>query len=162
MRKRAVLALTLLGFGCLADKGDEDPLPGDGKADSSAQPTDHGTLAFGSANEASFNTREGYHAWSFTLTDAASVTLETTLGAPNLDTVLYVYKRTSPTAAWGQYIARDDDASDATAASRLSVDLGAAEYRVLVKPYKETQLGAFAVVAACSGAGCPSSASMQR
>jgi hypothetical protein len=129
----ALLAIALATPACLGadDKGGEDDVPGaDAKADSLTSPTDHGELAFGIANNASFTDAEGFHAWTFTLTDAASVEIATELNSANLDSVMYLYRRTSPTASWGAYTHRNDDADDSTQASKLTLDLTAAEYRV--------------------------------
>jgi len=138
-----------------ADKGDEDDIPTDGKEDSFVHPSDHGTLAFGIANKASFTDSEGFHMWTFELTGNAKVDLGTELDTQNLDTVMYLYKRTSSTSSWGAAIARNDDANDHTAASQLVKSLGKGQYRVLVKAYKRIQRGDFSVTGACTGSGCP-------
>lgn len=148
----------LISTGCLGaddQKGDEDDELVDGKADSFGNPTEHGVLTFGSPSRASFTDTSGFHSWTFTLTDNASVVLKTVLETANLDTVVYLYKRTSPTGSWGAYIAKNDDESSHTAASRVAQALDAGEYRVIVKTYKRTQRGTFSLAGTCSGAGCP-------
>lgn len=153
-----LLATVLATFaGCATDaaKGDEDQVPADGKLDSFQTPTEHGTLAFGVPSAATFTADQGFHSWTFALSATARVDLQTVLGAANLDTVMYLYKRTSASGGWGAYIERNDDASDDTAASRLDIELGAGEYRVLIKAYKQTQRGAFSLEGQCEGDGCP-------
>lgn len=160
LRALSLLAAACFVPACVAtsdpDKGAEDDLP-DGKDDSFGSPSNHGELRFAGANQAAFTDAEGFHAWTFRMAGAGKVDLSTELGAPNLDTVIYLYKKGS-TGRWGQALHRNDDASSTTAASRLKVDLVSGEYRLLVKAYKRTQRGAFAVRAACTGAGCPSAA----
>ena len=144
--------------GCVAGsdaKGEEDDIPLDGKDDSFVNPTAHGPLVFGIPSHAEFSDTEGFHSWTFTLTGDAQVDLRTALHTPNLDTVMYLYQRTSPSASWGAYVARNDDAHADTAASQLASALAAGEYRVLIKAYKRTQRGAFSLASACTGAGCP-------
>lgn len=152
----SLASLSLLA-GCLdgaADKGDEDDIPTDGKADSFGSPTEHGAIPFGSSSSAAFTDAEGFHSWTFTLTGTGGkVDLRTSYTTLNLDTVVYLYKKTGST--WGSYIATNDDASSSTSASRLARQLGAGEYRLIVKAYKRTQRGPFALVGACTGAGCP-------
>jgi hypothetical protein len=156
LRAVCLLAAPLLVTACIEgspDKGVEDD-PLDGKADGFYTPTDHGTLRFAAPNQAAFTDGEGFHAWTFSLSASGTVDLATELDAPNLDTVIYLYKKGS--SGWGQAIQRNDDASEATTASRLNVALAEGEYRLVAKAYKRTQRGAFAVTAACSGGGCPS------
>ena len=141
---------------CAAEqKGEEDDLPADGKLDSFQAPTDHGTLVFGVPSNAKFTAEEGFHSWTFKLSAPAQVNLETVLGGTNLDTVMYLYARTSSTAGWGAYIERNDDAHEDTSASQLELELDEGEYRVLVKAYKRTQRGSFALEGQCVGDGCP-------
>ncbi len=147
--------ITSLGAACIgSDKGDEDDVP-NGKDDSFVHPSDHGTLAFGIDNQASFTDTEGFHTWTFELSADAKVDLSTAITTQNLDTVMYLYKRTSASESWGSYIAKNDDASGDTAASRVAKSLGAGQYRVLVKAYKRIQRGDFSVRGECTGDGCP-------
>jgi len=148
---------SLAATACLSDsdKGDEDDIPADGKEDSFVHPSDHGTLTFGIANKASFTDTEGFHMWTFELTANAKVDLSTEIDTQNLDTVMYLYKRTSASASWGAAIARNDDANSHTAASQLVKSLGKGQYRVLVKAFKRTQRGDFSVSGSCTGDGCP-------
>ncbi len=152
----ALASLSLLA-GCLdgaTDKGDEDDVPTDGKADSFGSPTEHGAIPFNAASSAEFTASEGFHSWTFKLTrGGGKVDLRTAYATPNLDTVVYLYKKTG--ASWGSYIATNDDATSSTAASRIEKQLGAGEYRVIVKAYKRTQRGPFALMGECAGAGCP-------
>jgi hypothetical protein len=133
------------------DKGSESEVPVDGKADSFAQPIDHGTLAFSGLNNASLGEGQRFHSWTFTLSDAANVTLETR-GEVEIDTVMYLYRRSA--SGWGSYIARNDDHADSLF-SRLGKDLTAGDYRVIVKGFNRDVEGPFSVVGACEGDGCP-------
>lgn len=135
------------------DKGAEEEL-GDGKADSFASPSEHGELSFGARSESELTASARFHSWTFSLTGSAKVKLETELGAPNLDTVVYLYKQ-GANGSWGSAIAKNDDANDDTAASLLSKSLGKGRYRVIVKAFKTSQRGAFSLAGACDGAGCP-------
>ncbi len=156
MRIAGFLSLVVLTVGCIgegADKGVEEEI-GDGKADSFARPSEHGTLGFGAKSAAEFTASARFHSWTFTLTATATVDLATELGAPNLDTVVYLYKQ-SASGSWGASIAKNDDASDDTAASALTRKLGKGTYRVIVKAFKTSQRGEFSLSGECTGAGCP-------
>ena len=95
-----LLAGFILGFaGCSGDdtassgsdsKGDEENAPIDGKADSFFNPTEHGDLTFGVPAQGTFTDDEHFHAWTFTLTGDADVTLSSPNVTPNLDTVVYL------------------------------------------------------------------------
>jgi hypothetical protein len=149
------LAFVLLA-GCATspeDKGVEEAIP-DGKNDSFGNPTEHGDLRFGTPSRAAFTEVERFHSWTFTLTAKASVALATELETPNLDSVMYLYKKRS-NGSWGAFLHRNDDAGDDTMASRLDVELAKGEYRLIVKAFKQTQRGTFSVEGTCSGAGCP-------
>jgi hypothetical protein len=144
--------------GCASDpKGDEDDLPIEGKDDSFFQPTSHGDLTFGIPGRASVTANEGFHSWTFTLTDNATVNVTTSELTGNLDTVMYVYKRRT-TGAWGEFVYKNDDASDTTSASTLRMAVGMGQYRVVVKGYKRVQRGDFLLGGTCDGAGCPTQA----
>ena len=148
--------------GCATDpKGEEDELPIEGKDDSFFQPTSHGDLAFGTPARAQITAGEGFHSWTFTLTGSAKVKVATSELTGTLDTVLYIYKRTSPSSAWGEYAYKNDDASDHTSASTLTMNLTKGQYRVLVKGFKRAQRGNFRVGGTCSGAGCPTQAACE-
>lgn len=142
-------------FGCVADKGDEEnPLGGDGKADSFYKPTEHGELVFGAPNRAEITEAEKFHAWTFTLTGDAKVSIKTDV-SKNLDTVMYLYRRDAgSTGSFGSYVAKNDD-HDGEIWSQIDLEGKAGEYRVLVKAFKSGQLGTFSVVGSCDGAGCP-------
>lgn len=135
------------------DKGLEDDVPADGKLDSFGTPTDHGELELGASNYAEITYSEGFHSWTFTLTDGAEIDLRTSVQTINLDTVMYLYRRTA--AGWGAYIAKNDDVADNDPTSRLEETLTAGEYRVVVKGFKRTMRGEFTVAGSCSGVGCP-------
>lgn len=156
MRIASVVSLAVLTVGCIgdgADKGAEEEI-GDGKADSFASPSEHGDLGFGAKSAAEFTASARFHSWTFKLSANATVDLATELGAPNLDTVLYLYKQ-SASGSWGAAIAKNDDANDDNAASALTKKLGKGNYRVIVKAFKTSQRGAFSLRGACTGAGCP-------
>lgn len=151
--RRTVLLLSL-AFGCLDEKGPEEELLDEGKADSQRKPTDHGVIAFDAPQISALTTAERYHAWEFELSGSASVTMTTSyavLGQRKTDTVLYLYKEGA--TGWGSYVARNDD-YDGKVYSRLIRELGAGRYRVLVKGHSATTLGKFKVTVGCSGAGC--------
>jgi len=137
------------------DKGAEDEVPLDGKLDSFRSPTDHGTLRFDRPNEAALDESALFHVWSFTLSDDAEIDVSTQPITANVDTVMYLYRKTT-SGQWGSYIARNDD-YDNQMWSRLTEELRAGDYRILVKGYKASIRGSFAVNAECTGAGCPSS-----
>ena len=145
-------------FHCVGDssvKGEEDD-PFDDyeeKEDSFFNPTQHGTLVFGLPTSAEIDDDHLFHAWDFTLVALAQVDLQVILVTPNLDTVMYLYRKDPESGNWGRYIARNDDA-EGTVASRLTETLEAGDYRVLVKGFKRTLRGRFQLQAECSGAGC--------
>jgi hypothetical protein len=122
--------------------------------DSWANPTEHGELDFRYASRAVFTDAERYHGWTFTLSGAADVELVTELYETNLDTVLYLYRRSSPSESWGSYIAKNDDFEDALA-SRIERTLEAGEYFVKVRAKKVQLRGEFALRGRCEGDGCP-------
>jgi len=157
-RSILVLLAVATALGCAGDgaKGAEDDVFDDyeAKADSFSQPTQHGTLAFGVAQDAELAAGALYHAWDFELSDDAVVTIGVELVTPNLDTVMYLYRRNPDTGAYGRYIRRNDDADGSTVASRISGELSAGSYRVLVKGYKTSFLGDFRLHAECEGSGC--------
>jgi len=141
---------------CLDDKGAEDDVPthGDGKDDSQRRPTDHGDLEFATPAIETLSDTAMFHAWQFELSGDAEIDASTTyavLGQRRVDTVLYLYKE-GPTG-WGPYIARNDD-DGSRVYSRVKRELGAGRYRVLVKGFKSTIRGRFAVEVDCEGAGC--------
>jgi hypothetical protein len=125
--------------------------------DSWSKPTDHGELSFEHKNDASFSDGARYHAWSFTLSDAAEVDLRTVLSEVNLDTIAYLYRRDAESGKWGSHIAKSDDVGG-TGASRIKKQLDKGEYMLKVRAIKNFQRGAFVVEAGCAGAGCPTEA----
>jgi len=157
MRSLHVFALVLapLVVGCMEDdKGPEEELLDDSKADSQRKPTDHGAIAFATRATSALTDSERYHAWTFELAGDARVDMTTSyavLGQRRTDTVLYLYRESA--TGWGSYIARNDDYGDTTY-SQLVRDLGPGRYRVLVKGYAASTRGTFAVTVGCEGAGC--------
>jgi hypothetical protein len=68
---------------------------------------------------------------------------------------MYLYRRDAgSTGSWGPYIAKNDDHDD-DIWSQIDADVEPGEYRVIVKAFKTAQLGEFAVLGDCDGAGCP-------
>jgi len=157
MRSLTVLACLAL-VGCVAadlkDVGAEEDAPIDGAYDSLRSPTDHGVLTFGTASRAELTAAEGYHAWTFSVTGPATVTVRTeaaTTGGREVDTVLYLYREGD--TGWGRNIASNDDAGSSLFSS-IRRELTAGRYRAVVKGYRRTTRGAFGIVADCSGVGC--------
>jgi hypothetical protein len=148
----------ILLVGCIdGGKGPEDNLDilqDDGKADTQRKPTDHGEIPFDTKVNSAITDAEQFHAWTFELSGDAHVTMTTSyalLGQRRTDTVLYLYKE-GPTG-WGSYIARNDDYGSTTY-SRLIKDLGAGNYRVLVKGHQDETRGKFGITVGCDGDGC--------
>lgn len=135
-------------------KGEESPMPEEGSADSWKSPTHHGDLLFGKANQSEFNATQMYHSWTFTLSGPASVMLRVYPHADNFDTVMYLYQQADSTQNWGRYIARNDD-HDKYPWSLIEKDLGAGQFKVMLKGYKQSLRGRFDLMAECSGTGCP-------
>lgn len=149
-----VALLAACGSTTETGKGAEESPLTDGKEDSFFRPTEHGSLMFGLPNEARLTEDEGFHAWTFELSDEAHVALQTKV-SQNLDTVMYLYRRSSPDASWGRYIEKNDDFGD-NVASRIELRRAEpGEYRVIVKGFKTALRGPFGLEASCDGAGCP-------
>jgi hypothetical protein len=156
MKTARTQALALVSCVSDDDKGNEEDPPIDGdselKADSLRTPTEHGALVFGQAQTASLTGSNAFHAWTFSLQSNASVRIATSKsGSRNVDTVMYLYKKTG--TSWGRYIARNDDATG-TKFSAIEKSLAAGEYRVIVKGFASSSSGPFAINATCSGSGC--------
>lgn len=135
--------------------GEDDPLTsGDlGKTDSFRAPTEHGEIFPGESGRVKVEDGKVYHAWTFTLTAPADLTLSTSVST-NLDTVMYVYRREPGASAWGSYVAKNDDYRG-NIWSRVDIDKAeAGEYRVIVKPFKSALRGEFTFEYGCTGAGC--------
>ncbi|GEM_PF-2987355 len=138
----------------ITEKGDEEQALTGGKSDSFFKPTNHGELNFGVPSTASISSDARFHAWTFTLSDDAKVTLKTDVSR-NLDTVMYLYKRDNPMDSWGRYIKKNDD-HKGNIWSQITLSGEAAQYRVIVKPFKKALKGSFDLNATCDGAGCAS------
>ncbi len=160
MRRTWLCSLLLLSAtaACLDEgKGDEEELEvlDDSKADSHLKPTNHGVIIFGIPENAIIADGARFHAWTFELTGDAKVDMTTSyslLGQRRTDTVLYLYKQ-KPDGTWGSYIARNDDYGSTTY-SQLKKNLGAGDYRVLVKGHSATTTGKFKITVNCDGDGC--------
>lgn len=150
------LAVLLALAGCAGattgDKGGEDYVPLDGKADSFRDPTEHGALRYDTASRAEITDDEKFHAWTFAISGDAQVDIAVESSDRNLDTVMYLYRK-GDTGSWGRYIARNDDDGDRLQ-SRITEDLTAGEYRIIVKGFKSSHRGALSVTALCTGPGC--------
>lgn len=158
-RTTALILASTLAFACgdaaNTDKGaEENPLT-NGKDDSFFRPTEHGELRMDIANPATMKTDELFHSWTFELGGDAQVDLKTEV-SKNLDTVMYLYHRTSPSDSWGRYIKKNDDDGDKIS-SRIVYEGGAGEYRVVVKGFKTALRGTFSVFGECTGSGCVAS-----
>ncbi len=155
------VALVLLGLaGCAVDgTGPDDGnvvLAGGGKADGNG--IHHGRIAFGEAEGVTLSSRFNFHSFDFVLESAATVRIETNGAeaiAQELDTVLELYAKQQD----GSYrkIAENDNAEDDTLhlLSRIErMELGAGDYRVIVKGDGDDQVGSFSLIVDCDGAGC--------
>jgi hypothetical protein len=139
------------------DKSDEEETDflDDSKADSQLKPTNHGAILFGNPENAAITSAEHFHAWTFQLSGDAKVDMTTSysvLGQRRTDTVLYLYRQ-KPDQSWGAYIARNDDYGS-TVYSQLKKNLGAGNYRVLVKGHLASTTGKFKISVNCTGDGC--------
>ncbi len=166
----ALLSVSLaLALGaCVGATDDEDPaLAADGKADGFSPPW-QGVLpvASGQGSVDVVFERPGGDPSSlayveFALSGPATISLETKyhrteVAAWNeinrrLDTVLYVYQPTGD--RWGSYLVKDDDAGYGKF-SRLTVDLDAGSYRVLLKRKNGSGTPVTDLHFDCAGAGC--------
>lgn len=115
---------------------------------------DNGPPWFGATVQAELTASTPLQAWTFELPSAAAVTFVTqgTATGPDVDTVLYLYRRGA--RGWGSYLARNDDAGG-TVFSSLARTLSAGRYRVVVRGRTRQTSGPFALSAECAGAGCP-------
>ena len=154
----AVCLITSCSDEAPSDKGSEESPLTDGKEDSFFRPTEHGTLQFGIPNRASFTDDEQFHAWTFSLSDEATLSLRTDI-SDNLDTVMYLYHRDDPADSWGRFEKKNDDHEE-NLWSQIDVQGRPGEYRVLVKGFKLAVRGGFSVVGSCDGPGCSSSGDM--
>lgn len=166
-RLLALLALPALLFACndsdpapvdAAKGAEESPLTdfeADSKADSWRAPTAHGQLLPGTSASARLHADALFHAWTMTLTDAATIDLAIASADANLDTVAYLYRQDPETGNWGRYLVKNDD-SNGTVFSHITHDAKAGSYRLMVKGFKKALRGNFAVTYTCEGAGCPS------
>lgn len=156
-RHRCAAAVIAGALACgLAACSDDVGSSSANQTDSFTRPTNHGTLSFGAPNDATFDASHRFHAWEFSLTGQATLDLRTQLDAVNLDTVMYLYRRDAGAQSWGAYVASNDD-SAGNLWSRIAGGYDVGEYRVLVKATKTAMVGDFAVLATCTGEGCPAS-----
>ena len=166
MSKLVAVALGISIAACAMDAGtgdvEVDPvLDGSGSADSSSTPILKGALAWTSTpQDIEFATDAGTGVqliyYTFVLSGSATVTLQTS-AAPNdaadahLDTILYIYKPTG--SSWGAYLAKNDDGGAGTF-SKLTTQLGAGAYRVLIKRKTIAGVAHADLTPSCSGVGC--------
>lgn len=131
----------------------ESDAPIDGAFDSLRSPTELGELTLGERTVAELSRREQFLAWTFSLSDDATVSLFTAdAGEGEVDTVVYLYQEGE--RGWGRYIQRNDDV-DGSLFSRVTMELGAGRFRVVVKGYSSRTEGVFALDSTCYGPGCP-------
>jgi hypothetical protein len=129
----------------------------DGKSDSTSTATLVGPVTWSAMPQTvqfagAGGTAVEYLYETFSLSGSASVSFETSAaGDASLDTVLYLYQPTGDT--WGAYIAKNDDGG-AAKFSKLAKDLGAGDYRVVIKRKTKTGTPSTALVASCTGDGC--------
>jgi hypothetical protein len=155
-----VLALSTLITACVTEKGEEEDPFVDGKADAVSGPTLHGALLFDARNDATITETARVHVWTFEITDETQViSLRTYIESQNvdtnLDTVMYLYRRDlGSTGSFGTYYLKNDD-HDGHDDSQIDYDGEPGEYRVLIKAFRASQVGAFQVQGQCIGFGCP-------
>lgn len=157
--KAILFSLAVLQASCAEPpKEQEEDIPADGKSDSFRNPTEHGPLSWAETYKPKFSEDTGwYHAYDFSISDDAVVTLESKRSSKTMDTVMYLYKYRESSQSWGSYIAKNDDKSGRTEFSYLERELEQGSYRVLLKPYAKSTSkgqGIFKFIATCDGAGC--------
>jgi len=81
-------------------KGEESPLPDDGRADSFYSPTEHGEILYGVPSEAEFTENSLYHVWDFVLQGQAELVIRVVPRADNFDTVMYLYRWEEGATSW--------------------------------------------------------------
>ncbi|MDX2091365.1 MAG: hypothetical protein SFX73_26130 [Kofleriaceae bacterium] len=160
----------MIAGACATEADDSDPaLEGDGKADGFDPPRKgklrldqaDGVFAVQFSTENRGETSLAYV--EFELSGDATVSFETkyhrtevpAFNAVNkkLDTVLYVYEPDGST--WGNYLSKDDD-SGYGKFSKLSTDLPAGKYRLLLKRKNGSGMPVTDVYYSCDGTGCAS------
>ena len=162
MRTSRILVIGAL-FGlasqaCVAPDNDDDP-DGDPNLDDKADgvsATAKGALAWSGSQSVSFTDDAGNSTklvyLTFALSGNATVTIDTASpSTSSLDTVLYIYAPKGET--WGSYLVRDDD-SGSGKMSKVSHQLGAGTYRVLVRRKTGTGTPSVHVSGTCTGSGC--------
>jgi hypothetical protein len=151
-----LFAVSPLALGCAA--GDEAELSSlESEVATAANPIDHGALPFGVAQTATLSSAAGFHAWQFTLSSTASVTLTTSpaSGGPASVNTALVLSRLASNGTWTTVTSNNDGPLPPW--SRISRSLSSGTYRALVKGSTTSVTGAFALSGTCSGAGCPAS-----
>jgi hypothetical protein len=114
---------------------------------------EQGELAFGAWIPAEFRPNETAHAWTFSLTSAARVTLRTEATSQGeVDTVLSIYRESE--AGWDGAVASNDNTRDSVLSS-LSKQLKEGRYRVVVQAGQADISGGYILATECRGDGCP-------
>lgn len=154
--KTLPLFLSALAFGCAAapsidGKGDESDPTFAYKADSFYEPTVH-ELELGVPTGATIGGDSRYHAFDFSLTGDATVTLTTGGPDPYVDTVIYLFRWNGE--KWGSYLFKSDDAPGLGYFSEIVEPLGEGDYRLMVRGYADYVEGPFTLESACFGGGC--------
>ncbi|HEX4453481.1 MAG TPA: phospholipase D-like domain-containing protein [Kofleriaceae bacterium] len=147
-----VLLVVACGPTAVVDEADgDDPLSGSGSA--ATTPILEGALTWGSASEATFKSGLELDYFTFSLSGSATVTLETTGGSSDLDTILYVYDPPANSPSWGAYLAKNDNGGEGEL-SKLTLQLDAGAYRALIKRKSSSGAANVELAASCSGGGC--------
>lgn len=157
--RRHLLAFALFATATAACGGSDIGSGTEYATDTWAKPTHHGDLTLESPNYAKFTDSERFHGWSFEVTgddgDSVEFVLETDAMTANLNTVMYLYTADEEGKKLGAYIAKNDNASEETMDSRIAKTLAPGHYFVQVKTSDVLERGDFALLASCTGAGCP-------
>jgi hypothetical protein len=122
---------------------------------SHAQVVEHGNLVLGGELSAELTRQSIAHAFEFELLLEARVLFETRVAQANAetDTLLELYRQT---ARGPRLIVRNDDYAG-SALSVLQAELGAGNYRVIVRGGSRSARGPFVLISSCDGNGCPRS-----
>lgn len=174
MKKTAAtlaLAFSIVGGSACAstdaapdNKAEEGDAPIDGKLDG-WNVSDQGALTwsplgrdrFSISGRATISSTSRALGWTFTLSDDATVGLNTQPAMPgdsDVDTVMYLYERNAQ-GTWGRYIERNDDTSSRNFWSKIrGIELGSGTYRIVVKGYGRADTGRVGLAGTCTGPGC--------
>ena len=114
---------------------------------------EQGELEFEAWIPAEFRESETAHAWTFSLTSKARVTLRTEATSKGeVDTVLSLYRASD--AGWGSAIAESDN-TGGSVLSAVAKQLNEGRYRVVVHAAQPDIAGGYILATECRGDGCP-------